>query len=33
MLKAYLEHAMAFVSVGLFVAVLSAWCSVLSVMQ
>ncbi len=28
MLKATLEHAMAFVSVGLFVAVLSAWCSV-----
>jgi hypothetical protein len=32
MLKAYLEHAMAFVSLGLFIAVTGAWCSVLSLM-
>lgn len=30
MLKAYLEYAMAFVSAGLFVAVIGAWCSVLT---
>ncbi len=33
MLKATLENAMAFVSAGLFVAVIGAWCSVLSLLS